>query len=79
MAEKHLRPNEACSFLQSEYNIQRAPATFAKARCVGGDAPKFRRLGRAIYYAETDLRAWAERMLGTAYRTTSEYEHQAAA
>ena len=72
MADRHFRPNDACRFLQDEFGIRRSPGTLAKARCWGGDAPKFRRLGRSIYYAECDLKAWAERALGTTYRNTGD-------
>lgn len=72
MAERHFRPVDACRFLLEEFGIKRAPGTLAKARCWGGDAPEFRRLGRAVYYAEADLRAWAERSLGTSFRNTSD-------
>jgi hypothetical protein len=71
-AEKHYAPEAACRFLHDKFGIKRTEGTFAKARSVGGDAPCFRRVGRNIYYAERDLRAWAEGRLGTAYRSTSD-------
>jgi hypothetical protein len=74
-AERHYPPEAACHFLYKEYGIKRTEGTLAKARCAGGDAPHFRRLGRHIYYAESDLRSWAEERLGTVYRTTSDPGH----
>ena len=71
-AERHYRPEAACRFLLDKFGIKRTQGTFAKARSVGGDAPRFRRVGRNIYYAESDLRAWAEGNLGTAYRSTAD-------
>ena len=50
MAEKHLRPSEASKYLMDVFGIRRATSTLAKQRCWGGDAPTFRRLGRAISY-----------------------------
>ena len=76
-AERHYRPEAACRFLLDKFGIKRTEGTFAKARSVGGDAPRFRRVGRNIYYAESDLRAWAEGKLGTAYRSTSDPGHLA--
>lgn len=78
MTKKHLRPREASQFLNDEFGIRRAASTLAKQRCWGGDAPNFRRIGRAIYYSESDLRTWAERALGTAYRNTSDSGYQQA-
>jgi hypothetical protein len=75
-AERHYPPEPACRFLFDNYGIKRTAGTLAKARCVGGNAPRYRRLGRQIYYAESDLRSWAENELATAYRTTSDPGHQ---
>jgi hypothetical protein len=76
-AGRHYRPEAACRFLLDMFGIKRTEGTFAKARSIGGDAPPFRRVGRNIYYAESDLRAWAEGNLGTAYRSTSDPGHVA--
>ncbi len=72
MNEKHFRPHEASQYLLQNFGIQRAVGTLAKGRCLGGNVPAFRRVGRAIYYAESDLRQWAEMALSTTYRTTSD-------
>lgn len=72
MSEKHRRPEASVQFLKEEYGIETTVGTLAKARCTGGDTPPFRKVGRAIYYAESDLRAWAEKVLGPSFRNTSD-------
>jgi hypothetical protein len=68
-----LPPPDACKFLLEQFGIQRTPATLAKQRVVGGNAPPYRKLNRNIYYSVADLRAWAETALNTRYRTTSDH------
>jgi hypothetical protein len=73
MLKPFLSPPAACEFLLDEYGIKRSPATLAKQRVVGGNAPPFRKANRAILYAVVDLRDWADAQLNARYRTTSEY------
>jgi hypothetical protein len=73
MLNPFLPPPAACKFLLDEYGIKRSPATLAKQRVVGGNAPPFRKANRAILYAVIDLRDWANAQLSARYRTTSEY------
>lgn len=72
MATQFLSPPEACEFLLEEYGIKRTPATLAKQRVVGGNAPPYRKLNRSIYYSPNDLRDWAEAGLNTRYRVTGD-------
>jgi hypothetical protein len=65
-------PPETCAFLFEEFGIRRTPATLAKQRVIGGNAPPYRKLNRSIYYAISDLRDWATRALGIRYRTTTD-------
>jgi hypothetical protein len=72
MATQYLPPQDACEFLYKEYGIRRTPATLAKLRVVGGNAPPYRKLNRSIYYSSNDLRDWAEAGLNTRYHATSD-------
>jgi hypothetical protein len=70
MRPQFLTPPEACKFLREELGIKRTPATLAKQRAVGGNAPPYRKLNRNVYYSVSDLQNWASAALGTRYRTT---------
>jgi hypothetical protein len=70
-AQLFLTPPETCKFLLDEYGIKRTPATLAKQRVIGGNAPPFHKLNRSIYYSVADLRDWVTTALGTCRRTTS--------
>ena len=72
MITQFLSPREACNFLSEQYGIKRTPATLAKQRVIGGNAPPYRKLNRNIYYSRNDLRDWAEAGLNTRYRATSD-------
>jgi hypothetical protein len=72
MRPQFLTPPESCAFLLEEYGIKRTPATLAKQRVIGGNAPPYRKLNRSIYYAISDLRNWATGALDIRYRTTSD-------
>jgi hypothetical protein len=72
MRAEFLTPPETCTFLLDEYGIKRTPATLAKQRVIGGNAPPYRKLNRNIYYSVADLRDWVTTALGTRRRTTSD-------
>jgi hypothetical protein len=72
MSAQFLPPPAACSFLFNEYGVKRTPATLAKQRVRGGYTPPYRKLGRNVYYAVSDLRDWATGALNTCHRTTSD-------
>jgi hypothetical protein len=60
----------ASAFLRA-LGIPRSPATLTRQRCVGGLAPPFRKIGRAVRYHPADLREWAEAVLSPPRRTTT--------
>jgi len=66
-----LRPDQAAVFLTSA-GFPTAKATLAKLRCVGR-GPTFRRFGRHILYAPSDLHAWASQKISTPLSNTSQY------
>jgi hypothetical protein len=72
MTTQFLPPRDACKFLYEQYGIKRTPATLAKQRVVGGNAPPYRKLNRSVYYSPNDLRDWVEAGLNTRYRATSD-------
>ena len=72
MPSQFLPPPLACKFLLDEFGIKRTPATLAKQRVTGGNAPPYRKLGRSVFYALSDLSDWASRALNTPHRTTSD-------
>ncbi len=72
MCPQFLTPPETCKFLVEEYGIKRTPATLAKQRVTGGNAPPYRKLNRSVYYSVADLSDWATTALGTRRRTTSD-------
>jgi hypothetical protein len=72
MRPEFLTPRQTCTFLLEEYGIKRTPATLAKQRVIGGNAPPYRKLSRNIYYSVADLRDWVTTALGTRHRTTSD-------
>ncbi len=64
-APRFLNNNEAAAYLRL------SPRTLEKQRVVGG-GPRFRKFGRRVMYAVTDLNAWADR---SAYDATSDLEY----
>ncbi len=72
MPAQFLPPPLACKFLLDEFGIKRTPATLAKQRVLGGNAPPYRKLGRNVFYAISDLSDWATRSLNTRHRSTSD-------
>lgn len=63
----YLTQNEAALFLRlSERTLERWR--------VEGQGPRFRRFGRRVVYAQTDLETWAD---GRCFQSTSESEPRA--
>ena len=63
--QRYLTNDEAAEYLRL------SPRTLEKQRVLGG-GPKFRKFGRRVMYAVTDLDAWAE---DRSYETTSDPEY----
>ena len=63
--QRYLTNDEAADYLRL------SPRTLEKQRVMGG-SPKFRKFGRRVMYAVTDLDAWAE---DRSYETTSDPEY----
>ena len=66
-------PQSASPFLdtaQAAEFLKISPRTLEKQRVVGG-GPRFRKFGRRVLYALTDLRAWADER---SYANTSEVQ-----
>ncbi|GLS13128.1 helix-turn-helix domain-containing protein [Hydrogenophaga electricum] len=63
--QRYLTNDEAAEYLRL------SPRTLEKQRVLGG-GPKFRKFGRRVMYAVTDLDAWAE---DRSYATTSDPEY----
>ena len=63
--QRYLTNDEAADYLRL------SPRTLEKQRVLGG-GPKFRKFGRRVMYAVTDLDAWAE---DRSYETTSDPEY----
>ncbi|AIJ46926.1 hypothetical protein O987_14050 [Comamonas testosteroni TK102] len=63
--QRYLTNDEAAEYLRL------SPRTLEKQRVMGG-GPKFRKFGRRVMYAVTDLDAWAE---DRSYETTSDPEY----
>ncbi|GAB2468691.1 helix-turn-helix domain-containing protein [Comamonas humi] len=63
--QRYLTNDEAADYLRL------SPRTLEKQRVLGG-GPKFRKFGRRVMYAVTDLDAWAEER---SYETTSDPEY----
>lgn len=72
MTAQFLPPPAACALLFEEYGVKRTPATLAKQRVSGGNTPPYRKLGRNVYYAVSDLMDWATGALNARHRTTSD-------
>ncbi|WP_442593369.1 helix-turn-helix domain-containing protein [Parapusillimonas sp. JC17] len=65
-AARYLTNDEAADYLRL------SPRTLEKMRVIGG-GPRFRKFGRRVMYAITDLDAWADRR---AYDMTSDPEYR---
>lgn len=55
----NLRPRQASQYLMEAHNVSRTPSTLAKMRCAGA-GPRFRKVGRFIFYVVEDLDHWIE-------------------
>lgn len=62
---RYLTNDEASAYLRL------SPRTLEKMRVIGG-GPRFRKFGRRVMYAATDLDAWAD---GRAYGMTSDPDY----
>ena len=62
---RYLTNNEAAEFLRL------SPRTLEKQRVIGG-GPRFRKFGRRVMYAVTDLEAWAD---ARSFEMTSDPEY----
>ena len=62
---RYLTNNEAAEFLRL------SPRTLEKQRVIGG-GPRFRKFGRRVMYAITDLEAWAD---ARSFEMTSDPEY----
>lgn len=62
---------QASDYLREKHGINRAPATLNKLRTVGG-GPKFRRVGRHIFYVPGALDEWAASLLSAEMASTSQ-------
>ena len=64
-AQRYLTNDEAAEYLRL------SPRTLEKQRVIGG-GPKFRKFGRRVMYAVSDLDAWADQR---SYEATSDPEY----
>ncbi len=64
---RYLTNNEAAAFLRL------SPRTLEKQRVIGG-GPRFRKFGRRVMYAISDLEAWAD---ARSFEMTSDPEYSA--
>tara|TARA_R100001143_G_scaffold44956_1_gene40263 strand:- start:1037 stop:1387 length:351 start_codon:yes stop_codon:yes gene_type:complete len=64
---QYLNNDEAAAFLRL------SPRTLEKQRVIGG-GPRFRKFGRRVMYAQTDLQAWAD---ARCFETTFDPEYLA--
>lgn len=72
MVEKLMTTSEAADWL-SERGVARTPKTLESLRVRGGRmSPPFRRVGRAVRYAEGDLRGWLQTVVSAPHCSTSE-------
>jgi hypothetical protein len=70
---KLLSSREASEFL-ARFGVSRKPATLNRLRCQGG-GPRFRRIGRAVYYEPEALRSWVDERITRPLRSTSDRPH----
>jgi len=69
-AERYLTRRQAAAFLLDRY-CHGSPNTLARL-ATQGTGPVFRKVGRLVVYAESDLIAWAESKLGKRQKSTSD-------
>ncbi|WP_425405843.1 hypothetical protein [Hwanghaeella sp.] len=69
---------EASAYLFNKYRIPRSP-NYLAVQAVQGGGPKFRRAGRNVIYARSDLDTYAEDQLSPAAATTAEHDQLSAA
>jgi hypothetical protein len=75
MSEKFLRPNEAVEYLRERVGFG-SYRTLAKYRTIGG-GPMFRKIGRLVVYAPSDLDAWAASRMSAPMASTSDHREVA--
>jgi hypothetical protein len=63
-------PDETVKYLESK-NVKRTKQTLAKGRYRGTDTPPFRKLGRRVVYARSDVDSWLLESLSPAFHSTS--------
>jgi hypothetical protein len=69
---KLLDTNEAAAWLTAR-GIKRTPKTLEVQRVRGGPmAPPFRKVGRAVRYAESDLTGWLAEITSPAFHSTTQ-------
>jgi hypothetical protein len=72
MTDRLLTTDETAAWL-SERGVGRTVKTLEAMRVRGGRmAPPFRKIGRAVRYAETDLAAWLEEITSPAFNSTTQ-------
>ena len=72
ITEKYYRRKEAARFLRENFATPTSVQQFAKLAVIGG-GPPFHKFSRFPIYKQSDLIAWAEKMLGEARSSTSDY------
>ena len=68
--QSYLRRDKAAEHLQSKWGFG-TPGSLSKLSCTGG-GPRFRKLGRMVFYTAADLDEWAESLLSAPVSSTSE-------
>lgn len=72
VTEKYHRRKDAARFVREKYATPTSAQQLAKLAVIGG-GPPFHKFSRFPIYKESDLVAWAEKMLGEAHSSTSEF------
>ncbi len=69
----YFRTPGASTYLFETWGVRRSPRTLAKQRCVGGNGPPFRKVGRDVVYERGALDGWAAIQISeTSFRNTAE-------
>ncbi len=69
----YFRTPPASVYLFEVWGIRRSPRTLAKQRCVGGNGPPFRKVGRDVVYERGALDGWAALQISeTSFQNTAE-------
>lgn len=74
MTKTRMRRGEASAYLLEQHGIHRKPNTLAKLACIGG-GPVFQKDGRIPLYTPKWLDEYAERVLSSPMRSTSDIYH----